>query len=169
MKIKFLFIGRPSVYKGFNVLINALSHIDESDWTLTVIGDFQNLKNIYSKNISFVGKKNNNEVANFLRNSDVVIIPSLYETFGNVALEAMACAKPIIASRTGGLIELIDDSKNGFLVEPNNVIELRDTINYFIHNPNIHKSMGENSFKKSKKYYWHIIAYDTNTLLRELL
>jgi len=81
----------------------------------------------------------------------------------------MACAKPVIASKTGGLINLIDDGKNGFLIEPNNTAELRDKINYFINNPNSHITMGNYGFEKSKKYYWNIVAYDTNKLLKELL
>jgi len=54
MKIKLLFIGRPSKYKGFHVLEKALSFINKDFWQLTVIGDFNNKNNAYSKNIFYL-------------------------------------------------------------------------------------------------------------------
>jgi len=60
--------------------------------------------------------------------SDIVVVPSLYEPMGYVVLEAMACARPIVASRVGGIVDFITHGRNGLLVEPGNAEELGDAL-----------------------------------------
>lgn len=162
-----LFIGRPTPYKGFDVLVQSLLSIDNISWKLTVIGKHNNIFN--NENFIFVGSKTNTEVATFIRQADIVIVPSLYETFGNVALEAMSCAKPVIASNTGGLSDLIEDKINGLLVKPNDIFDLRKKVQYLLKNPIACKNMGKNGFIKSKDYYWKHIGHKTNQLLKTLI
>ena len=66
--------------------------------------------------ISFIGAVAQQELPLYYNASDVLVIPSYYESFGLVALEAMACGIPVIASRVGGLPTTVKDSKTGYLV-----------------------------------------------------
>jgi glycosyltransferase involved in cell wall biosynthesis len=67
--------------------------------------------------------------------ADVFVLPSRHEGFPMVLLEAWACGKPVIASRTGGLRELISDGETGILFEPKNHKELAEKILYLLNDP----------------------------------
>jgi glycosyltransferase involved in cell wall biosynthesis len=90
--------------------------------------------------------------AEIYQNIDVVIVPTLAdEPFGMVAAEPAFWALPVIASRTGGLPEIIMDEVTGFLIDPGNIYHIADRINYFIENPSIRKQMGINAYQQSRK------------------
>jgi N-acetyl-alpha-D-glucosaminyl L-malate synthase BshA len=72
--------------------------------------------------IHFLGKQNN--IEEWIGISDLLLLPSETESFGLVALEAMACEVPVVASRTGGLPEVITDGREGYLVDPGNIDEM---------------------------------------------
>ena len=78
---------------------------------------------------------------------DIFVLTSLAETFGHVIGEAMACGKPVVASKTGGALMQVKDGWNGFLVELANERELAEKIKYLIDNPDEAKSMGQNGRK----------------------
>jgi glycosyltransferase involved in cell wall biosynthesis len=59
---------------------------------------------------------------------DVLVAPSLSETFGRIIIEAMACGKPVVASNVGGIPEIIDDGKSGLLVPPKNEQSIADAV-----------------------------------------
>jgi len=60
--------------------------------------------------------------------SDIVVVPSIQEAFGLIVSEAMACGKPVIGSRVGGIPDQISDSKTGFLVEPRDIESMAEKI-----------------------------------------
>ena len=72
--------------------------------------------------------KKQEEIAPYYVAADACVVPSLYEPFGIVPLEAMACGTPVIASRTGGLQYTVIDSKTGYLVSPGDASEMADRI-----------------------------------------
>jgi len=76
--------------------------------------------------------------------SDIVVVPSLQEAWGLVATEAMACGKPVIASKVGGLPDQVIDGYNGFLVSPSDSKAIADKILYLLENPSEMKRMGLN-------------------------
>ncbi|MCX6803756.1 MAG: glycosyltransferase [Candidatus Diapherotrites archaeon] len=89
----------------------------------------QSLKELIEKKhlkerIIFNGKIQNSLLPKYFHEANVFVQPSLYEPFGITALEAISTGTPIVASRTGGLVELVQDKKNGFLCEPNNSNDL---------------------------------------------
>jgi glycosyltransferase involved in cell wall biosynthesis len=74
---------------------------------------------------------------------DLVVMPSLRESFGIVALEAMAMKVPVIASRIGGLAEIVVNEKTGFLVPPGDADALAEAIRTLTENPEMRRNMGE--------------------------
>ncbi len=95
--------------------------------------------NIYEK-CSFVGKQPN--IADYLSASDVLLLPSEQESFGLAALEAMACEVPVIASRVGGLPEVVTDGETGFLSEVGNIEKMAEDAARLLADPEFRRNMG---------------------------
>lgn len=140
---KFLFVGRLINVKGIQVLLDAILCTTEKtdiDFNCQIIGssdqenDYKRWVTDHSLQhiIEFSGIKTQHEIAEAMRQSDAVIIPSLEEGFGLVAIESFACGLPVIASNTGGLKKLVDHGKNGFLFKPGNHQELATQIINFM-------------------------------------
>ena len=82
--------------------------------------------------------------------TDIAVMPSTEkESFGLVALEAMMAKKPVVASNHGGLKEIVKDNKTGFLVEPNNINDLKIALEKLICNPDLRNTFGENGLKRA--------------------
>lgn len=166
-KVKLVFIGRPVIAKGFLDLISALHYLMDYSWCLSLVGDFEP-DQIYSNTINdrlvFLGTVPNIELNAILNDHDLVIVPSHYENFGHVALEAMASGKPVIASYTGGLKYLIEDQLTGLHFTPGNICDLSNTIRYAFENLDLVKSFGINGSEKAKKFSWDIIGPKTEEL-----
>lgn len=121
--------GRLCAQKGFEVLIKAMEEVQDLPIKL-LIGGAGELERIlhhmaeHIPSITFLGKVEN--VPDFLERCDVVVIPSLWEPWGNVCLESRAAGRPIIASQVDGLVEQVRSPKGecGLLVTPNNPTEL---------------------------------------------
>ncbi|OKO76809.1 glycosyl transferase [Bradyrhizobium sp. NAS80.1] len=118
-KIKVLFIGRLDRQKGYDLLIEAARKL-ESVIDVRIIG-----ASVVSKfrtsdlpaNVSLLGWMNRNQIEAELDQADMVAIPSRWEAFGLVAIEAMRAAKPIIAFRIGALPEIVEDNATGVLCD----------------------------------------------------
>ena len=89
---------------------------------------------LLNKTLFFEGKKEAEEVAAFMRNADVFVLPSFYETFGVVLIEALASGVPVVASKTGGVPEVFTP-KEGILIEPGNEEELLKALRFVLQNP----------------------------------
>jgi len=92
---------------------------------------------------SFVGKQP--RIVDYLSVSDVLLLPSEQESFGLAALEAMACEVPVIASRVGGIPEVVTDGENGFLSEVGNVDKMAEDAVRLLTNAELRKQFGENA------------------------
>lgn len=120
---KLLMLGRLTKQKGQQIVIKALINLREYDWRLEIVGsgeEEKNLKDLVNKNnltekiIFYPATKNVLEV---LQRNDILLMPSLWEGLGIVAMEAMGTGLLVVASRVDGLKELIEDNKTGYLVE----------------------------------------------------
>jgi alpha-maltose-1-phosphate synthase len=128
-----LFAGRIDFLKGVSALLISAARVLEliSDTIYLIAGEclpgeytdmvfslFQNLPRLKER-VRFLGRLPRNRLFQLYHAASVVVVPSIYESFGYVAAEAMAAGTPVIASNTGGLSELIEHGKNGFLVPLN--------------------------------------------------
>jgi glycosyltransferase involved in cell wall biosynthesis len=153
--------------KGLQHVIQALKQIEQEDITLDIYGTGEyeeELKELVKekqlqRKVLFHGFKPSKEIAKKLNEADVFIHPSLTEAFGMVFAEAMACGLPIIATRVGGIPEIVEDGKNGFLVKPGDVQGLKKAIQKLKGNPTLMKQMGKDSLKKVKeRFSWEKVA-----------
>jgi glycosyltransferase involved in cell wall biosynthesis len=142
-------VGRLEKQKGHEYLFEALNLIKTIPWTLWVVGD-GSLKGGLEKlakdlslreRIIFLGARRN--VAEILSQVDIFVLPSLWEGLGLAVLEAAAAGKPIVASRVGGIPEIIYDGEIGVLVEPKNVKSLADGLERVLLGEGEAKEMGQ--------------------------
>jgi N-acetyl-alpha-D-glucosaminyl L-malate synthase BshA len=105
---------------------------------------------IYDK-ISFVGKQPN--IVDYLSASDVLLLPSEQESFGLAALEAMACEVPVIASRVGGIPEVVTDGETGFLAEVGDVEKMAEAAARLLANQELRVEMGRRAREDAVSRY----------------
>lgn len=154
--IRFGFIGTLLPSKGVAILIRAFKKIKAGNIELKVYGrqasyrGFENYlryikKLAKGKSIRFMGGYNNEDIAEILSGLDVLVVPSIwYENYPLVIQEALLAKVLLIASRIGGIPELIDDNINGLLFEPGDSEELQEKMQYVIENPDFFKKVREN-------------------------
>lgn len=138
---KILFVGMLTPIKGIPYLLKAINLIknEREDFVLDIIGEgifrkeYENLANELDipELVRFHGRKNKEETANSMQECDFLVLPSLYETFGVVLIEAMACGKPVISTLNGGQGEFVND-RNGILVPAENPEALAKAIEYML-------------------------------------
>ncbi|WP_026486299.1 glycosyltransferase [Caldanaerobius polysaccharolyticus] len=157
-----LFAGRLTKQKGVIYLVEALELLlsEKIDAKLIVAGDGEErnllkkyiLENKLENNIELLGIIDNKQMFQIYNRCNVVVIPSIKignaeESFGFVAIEAMACGKPVIASNIGGLRKIIEDGYNGFLVPERNPEAIAEKIKMLMSNPELSKEVGINARK----------------------
>lgn len=124
--LKLLFVGRFDHQKGYDLLIETIVKLNKNDFVLTIIGDSVNSKNqrIEAENIVYTGWIDSDSMEPYFLNADVLIIPSRWEGFAMVPLEAMSYSLPIIASDSTSLPEVVLDKITGLLFEKDNADSL---------------------------------------------
>jgi len=170
-----LTIGTLHPRKGIDVLYRAMPEIQKCipGIKLVVIGDGPQKEELnllagelqIEENVFMLGSIPNTEVPNFIHACDVFVIPSRREPFGIVAIEAMACGKPVIGSRVGGLHEIIEHRRTGILVDPQNEKQLAESIIEVVKDDDYACDLGKMARREVEKNYdWQIVARETAAL-----
>jgi D-inositol-3-phosphate glycosyltransferase len=165
-------VSRLDPVKGIDILIKAIAKIkNKKDIVLKIIGGeikasqykvyLQELvKSLnLTHHVQFLGSIAHGDLVKYYNASNLVVVPSRYESFGLVALEAFASGKPTIASNVGGLSSIINNGSNGFLVESENVDELSAKIEEVLNNINLSSKIGFQAYLDAKNYSWDHTAY----------
>jgi glycosyltransferase involved in cell wall biosynthesis len=100
--------------------------------------------------------------------SDVFALPSLSEGFPIVSLEAMASGLPIVATKVGGLPEIVEDGQNGFLVEPRNPGQIAERALLLLNNDKLRQRISGNNKEKVKEFSWENVVSRLEGLYRSL-
>lgn len=177
--INILFVGRLSSIKGPQVILKLIpTFIKKYDGKLHFMfvgdGPLYNYinrfieKSNYSKYVTLYGFVSNNLIPNYYAKSDLCIIPSYYEPFGLVALECIASEVSIIASKVGGLAEILEPIDKNLVFSINDLDELKNKITHFITNPigNYDTKSAKNLIKN--KYSWKENALKTIKLIQAI-
>lgn len=155
----FLYFGRLDRTKGILTLAEAFKELPKLKLLIAGTGEEQDLLSQFIsrhgiKNISLLGYKTSSELAALIQNSMCTILPSQwYENFPYAALESFAYSKPIIASKIGGIPEIVDDVINGLLFESGNVAELRRCVDWIHNHQQQAREMGMAGRKKVESSY----------------
>ncbi|WP_413741264.1 glycosyltransferase [Sodalis sp. RH15] len=128
--LNLLFIGRLDFQKGIDILEKAMQLLPEDKFKLIIIGDSENGKRekLIKKNIIYKGWLKNSEIVEYLQQADALVIPSRWEGFAMVPLEAMNYSLPIIASDSTSLIEVVKENETGLFFENENENSLASII-----------------------------------------
>ncbi|MDQ7028994.1 MAG: glycosyltransferase [Ardenticatenia bacterium] len=118
--------------------------------------------------VTFFGAQDQETLPYFYAAADVVVVPSHYESFGLVALEAMACGTPVVASRVGGLAYTVQDGKTGFLVPPKVPEALAHRLETLLDNPTLRHRLGRNGVQRARRFGWSAVADRVEALYRRV-
>lgn len=186
-----LFVGRIEPLKGIDTLMHAIALLREhmehclKRLCLTIIGgepdneeatdaEMNRLKALrdeldLGELVTFLGARSQDTLPYYYSAAEAVIVPSYYESFGMVALEAMACGTPVIASEVGGLAYLIQDGITGFHVPDRDPEELAGKICLLLENEDLHREMSAAAVKHAQQYSWPRIASQIEKVYLELI
>lgn len=163
-----LSIGNFGYKKGFDVLIKAFSIVSSkyAEADLLMAGDGLErskceklaLEFKLNNSVRFLGKVKPLKILPLLNGCELFVLPSRREPFGIVLLEAMAAGKAIVATKVGGVPEVVKEGENAILVEPDNPEALAKGIMELLENSDLRKQFGEKSREIVKKFTWNRIA-----------
>ncbi len=189
-----LFVGRIEPLKGIDVLIRALGMINQVDsrlvhpkhFCVAIVGgdpdatrkdmsqEMARLKELRQEvgvgdMVTFLGKRDQDSLPYYYAAADVVVMPSHYESFGMVALEAMACGTPVIATEVGGLAFVVREGETGYLIPVDDPEALCDRLLRLMTDPELRFRLGRRAAEYARGYSWEIITERLVDVYRELI
>lgn len=187
-----LFVGRIEPLKGVDTLIQAMSCLDlalrskDSPVHLAIIGGEPNAepKDMTAEMsrlqkmcddlcmggmVVFLGKRAQDTLPYYYSAAEVLVMPSLYESFGMVALEAMACGTPVIASEVGGLGYLVQNEVTGYTIPDSNPEMLCARLSDLLGDHDLRHEMGKRAAEYALDYAWEKIASQVVDVYRDVL
>jgi glycosyltransferase involved in cell wall biosynthesis len=153
-----VFLGRLVMEKGLDVFADAIAALDEREvrYCALVIGDgparpwFEQ----HLPHAIFTGQITGDDLARALASADVLLNPSITEAFGNVTLEAMACALPVVAAEATGATNLVRDGITGTLVDASDIDGFADALEAYARDPELRHRHGEAGLAFAKTMDW---------------
>jgi len=185
-----LFVGRIERLKGVDTLIRAMSCLNLKEMQkpacLTIIGGDPNASSekmtaemmrlqslcqelCMERMVIFLGKRGQDTLLYYYSAAEVLVMPSHYESFGMVALEAMACGTPVVASQVGGLAFLVQDGVTGFTVPDGDHEALCDRLTRLLGDDDLRRQMGAAATANASNYSWDKIATQMIEIYTSLL
>ena len=166
-----LAVGRIEPLKGLDILIRAAAQVTEhSRLRLIVAGgdeaahaEFERLIAIAEEvgirdQLSFIGAIDHDELPTYYRAADVVVMPSFSESFGLVAVEAMASGIPVVVSRVGGLASTVADGRTGYLIPWRCPEPFAEKIELLLRNDPLRDALGAAGVERMRDYSWESVA-----------
>jgi glycosyltransferase involved in cell wall biosynthesis len=168
-----LFVGAFGSYKGLDVLLAAYSQLVNPP-PLVLIGyqtsEFPLATQVFPSNVIVLKDWKHDAVMEAWRRCMIGLVPSVwYETFGIVALEAMIMGKPVIASRLGGLPDIVVHGETGLLVAPGSVEELGAAMQALVDDPELRGRLGERAREMARSFKASRVVPQFEAVYRELL
>jgi D-inositol-3-phosphate glycosyltransferase len=183
-----LFVGRLAPIKGLETLLRALAAaradgLGGADVRLVVVGGDKDerwdgergaLRDLaaalgVARWVDFRGPQPQAALPDYYAAADLCVMPSLYESFGMVALEAMACGVPVIGSRVGGLAVTVQDEVTGLLVPEGDAAALSAAIVELLPDRDRRRRLGAEAIERAKRFGWPCIARAVVELYGELV
>lgn len=163
-----MFLGRVHWEKCIDHLLNAVAKINRRDLQVAVVGPDAGAKEELQQtaerlgiraSVKFIGQVSQDEKKGLLAGCALLALPSLYEAQGLVILEAWAQGRPIVASRVGGVPDMVKNGVNGLLYDWGDVDELATSISRVLDDPALAAKLGEEGrLTASERYRWSSVA-----------
>jgi D-inositol-3-phosphate glycosyltransferase len=169
-----LSVGRIAPIKGLDTLLDAVARLRDRGHPLRLLvvgGDADEPLNGHEAalrrqvdrlglgaRVRFVGAQPQETLRAYYQAADITVLPSYYESFGMVALEAMACASPVIASRVGGLATTVLDGVTGFLVPDGDAAALATRLDAVLADPDLRWRLGREGVRWAARHRWPCVA-----------
>jgi D-inositol-3-phosphate glycosyltransferase len=169
-----LWVGRVAPIKGLETLLDAVARLGSAGRAVRLLivgGDVDEPMSDHEvslrrrierlglgSSVCFVGPQPQSVLPLYYAAADVTVLPSYYESFGMVALEAMACGSPVIASRVGGLVTTVRDGVTGFLIPEGDVGALAERIDALIADPDLRWRVGREGVRWAAQHRWACVA-----------
>jgi D-inositol-3-phosphate glycosyltransferase len=166
-----LFVGRLEPLKGVDILINAAASLESDvECSVLIVGGDESSKTQVARlrslarqrgieeRIAFVGAVDHEMLPLYYNAADVCVVPSHYESFGLVAVEAMASGVPVVASRVGGLMGTIKDGETGYLIPWLCPEPFAERIELLLDNEPLRRNLGEAAREAVGRYRWESVA-----------
>ncbi len=175
-----LFVGRIEPLKGIDVLVRAAAQIETRFRLLVVGGDAKDAEpkselmalaadlGIASK-VTFIEAVPHESLPLYYNAADVCVVPSYYESFGLVAVEAMACGVPVVASRVGGLRETVRDGQTGYLVPWRCPEPFAERLELLLSNEPLRLSLGREARAAVQRFRWSEVAASVEGVYHDLV
>lgn len=177
-------IGRITPLKGHLHFIKAMARISRAIPRLKIwiVGDAPASKEAYKEEVQVLTRRlglwhcteflgTQRDIPAILAHLDLVVLATTtHEAFGRVVVEAQACGVPVVATRVGGVVDIIEDGKNGILVPPADSKSMADAIMRIFKDVDLAKELAENAYAKVKeKYSVELMVKNTLDVYREAL
>ena len=167
-----LFVGRIQPLKGVDVAVQTLAALKRTDAELMVVGgasgtfgssETSHVRRLIvdlglTGRVHFVAPQPHHLLSTYYRAADVVLVPSRSESFGLVALEAAACGIPVVASAVGGLLNLVEHERTGYVVKNRDVETFAGYTRRLLDDPILSLSMGTHAAHRARNYSWAATA-----------
>jgi len=166
-----LYVGRLSYEKGVDLLIEAFAKIRRRlDYAHLVIAgkgkesivDFYKRKvmqlDLPEDSVRIMRNVSDDVLRQLYNKCEVYVLPTRYEPFGITILEAMACRKPVVATKVGGIPEIVKSKQNGLLFRLNDVDDLAEKIIKLLCDEKLHSKCSEGAYETAKKFSWEKVA-----------
>src|SRR5215218_1191576 len=161
-----LFVGRLAPQKGVRALVAAAALIEHPSAQVLLVGDGPEREALerdaerigVDDRVRFLGFFAHDRLPAAMAHADLLVLPSLYEELGTVLLEAMYAGLPTVASRTGGIPDVIEDGVSGLLVEPGDPETLARAIDRLLADRALVCRLSEGAQERGKDYDWEVLA-----------
>ena len=177
-----LFVGRIDPIKGIDVLVKAFTMLNSSDDIRLYIVGGNYEENDYYKDIEilvretdlmekvvFTGSVPQSSLRDYYNAADVFVLPSHYESLGFVAIEAMACGTPVVASRVGGIPSIVSHGVTGYLTSQRCPEAFANQIEVLLENRDLYRYMAGEAIKKANSLNWNSTAQQVDQLYSEVI
>ena len=165
---KILFVGRLHPVKGTQYLLGAMSivHRELPEAKLILVGDGEEREHLETLTdnlgirecVEFAGRVPHERVQDYMSQAKVFVLPSLSEGFPVTILEAMACGLPVVATRVGGVPDIIEDGANGYLIDAMNQEQIAEALLKLLRDEELRKGISEKNRVTAEKYRWDTVV-----------
>ncbi len=175
-----LFVGRLDPIKGIDLLLESVAQM-QTQARLVVVGgnpqggdpEVERLRSRATElgigeRVDFPGAVPHAELSTYYRGVDALVVTSRYESFGLVAVEALACGTPVVAARVGGLPSIVRDDENGMLVNWRSPDAFAESLDLLLANEELRTRLQQQARPSVERFDWHHIGDEVRDLYQQL-